>query len=110
MRLDPLSTAPETEPALSQDSTFFQMLQRCRCDLFIDSPKARRLSRRHDEIRHVLEISPNSPTRIVRDAAAHISTKACSQRSRNWRSQNSKSLSAITEYADDGSPVLNVQW
>jgi hypothetical protein len=27
------------------------MLQRRRCDLFIDSPKARRLSRRHGEIR-----------------------------------------------------------
>ena len=78
-RLDPLP-APETEPGLSQDSTFFQMLQRRRCDLFIDSPKARRLSRRHREIRHLLEISPDSRTSIVRDVAAHSSATAGSQR------------------------------
>jgi hypothetical protein len=56
------------------------MLQRRRCHLFIDNPEARRLSRRHGEIRHLLEISPDSPTSIVRDAAAHISAKACNQR------------------------------
>jgi len=71
---------PETESGLSEDSTFLQMLQRRRCDLFIDSSKARRLSRRHGEIRHLLEISPDSPTSIVRDGAAHISATACSQR------------------------------
>src|SRR5260221_3509785 len=72
--------AAQTEPGLSQDSTFFQMLQRRRCDLFIDSPKARRLSCRHGEIRHLLEISPDSPTGIVRDTPAHTSTEACRQR------------------------------
>jgi hypothetical protein len=66
------------------------MLQRRRCDLFIDRPKARRLSRRHDEIRHLPEISPDSPTSIVRD--------------------NSTSLSAMAESADDGNAVLNFQW
>ena len=80
MRLDPLPTAPETESGLSQDSTFFQTLQRRRCDLFIDTPKARRLSRRLGEIRHLLEISLDSPTRTVRDAVAHTSTEACGQR------------------------------
>ena len=80
MRLAPLRTAPETESGLSEDSTFLQMLQRRCCDLFIDDPKARRISRRHSEIRHLLEISPDSPTSIVRDAAAHISAKACGQR------------------------------
>jgi hypothetical protein len=109
-RLDPLPTAPETEPGLSQDSTFFQMLQRRRCDLFIDSPKARRLACRQGEIRHLLEISPDSPTGIVRDTPAHTSTEAVASDSRAWASQNSKSLSAMAEPADDGSAVLNSQW
>ena len=56
------------------------MLQRRRCDLFVDSPEARRLWRCHGEVRHLLEISPDSPTGIVRDAAAHTSTEACRHR------------------------------
>ena len=43
------------------------MLQRRRCDVFVDSPKARRLPCRHCEIRHVLEISLDSPTGVIRD-------------------------------------------
>ena len=35
----------------------FQMLQRCRCYLVIDSPKARRLPGRYGQIGHLLEIS-----------------------------------------------------
>ena len=79
-RLDPLPTAPETEPGLSEDSTFFQMLQCCRCDLFVHRPEARRLWRRHGEIGHLLKISSDSPTSIVHDAAAHSSTEACRHR------------------------------
>jgi hypothetical protein len=56
-RLVPLPTAPETEPGLSQDSTFFHMLQCGRCYPFVDSPKARRLSSRRGEIRHLVEIN-----------------------------------------------------
>src|SRR4029077_17071843 len=90
-RLDPLLTAPETKPGLSQDSTFFQMLQRHRCDLFVDHPEARRLWRRHGEIRHLLEISLDSPTGIVRDAAAHSSTEAYRQRFTGLRHRRTRS-------------------
>jgi hypothetical protein len=58
----------------------FQMLQRRRCYLVIDSPKARRLPGRYGQIGHLPEISLDSPTGIVRNASAHISAKACSQR------------------------------
>jgi len=76
-----LGTAPETEPCLSQDSTFFQTLQRRPCDVFVDSPTARRLLCRHGEIRHFLEISFDSPTGVVRNATSRISGLARSQRS-----------------------------
>jgi hypothetical protein len=70
---DRLLSAPETVPRLAEDSTFFQTLQGLRCDVFVDSPKARRLPCRHCEIRHFLEISLDSPTGVVRHDAAHIS-------------------------------------
>ena len=69
---DPFLTAPETEPRLAENSAFCQTLQRLRCDVFMNSPKASRLPCRHGEIRHFLEISLNSPTGVVRQAAAHI--------------------------------------
>jgi hypothetical protein len=80
---------------------FFQTLQRRRCDVFVDSPKARRLPCRHGEIRHFLEISLDSPTGIVRDAAAHISALARSQRLHGLGHRNTrKSLSAMADSAD----------